>query len=722
MRNLQNRYRYDTIVVMYYLQNCMDRRNFLWTFGAIWWSLLIWDAVWSTLKEWVRLNPSEIQENLLETHRLSLTSEKWYIFFYNKHWKVLKKVALPRDWDVYVKRAPKWTEQKKQAWRDEMRKSIWKEHGITEASEKNIFVTSPHGVLKWEEQWATFLSLTQEYGNKVTKGDARNRTRMQYVIDEFRNIFQDSPDASKLLSTYITWLAWGESRFNSDLESDSGAVWIFQLMPHIIHNEKINPRKYSVVDVRKSLKMQVELAKNLFLDNWKHLRLYTPKVAQQYFQWDTKKALECVIIPLLINAYNTGYKNVNNILKGFLDKYKDSDAIGNKYKISYPNGIGADLFYFISLYGKEEAGVASYWKDSALYYYKTVAMAQVIAKKGNKNIAEKSIAPSKKIASIQENVWISSMAILGWIHWLKSAIPPGWDNEVMSSFNRRDFVARVFALIGLSSLSNDVNAAKKAKESHNTSPKTTFVRQVEKVGNNFRLSDTTKTSWEINKVVPIASLTKLLSALVIYDICKERNINITKYSVPLTREHKELARKSLNKKVLIKNYTIEELLDMALIKSTNEATEALASGLVTRAAFIKKMNEKAQSLGMVRTHFDSPSGLSAGNVSTAADLERLVIAVLNSPYPIGKTTQYTSVEIPWVRWGELGSANRITIELLPDNFSLVMTKTWFIKESWRCEITVVKSPNGKIYTIIILGERTVQSRRQALFGAIRKLK
>ena len=116
---------------------------------------------------------------------------------------------------------------------------------------------------------------------------------------------------------------------------------------------------------------------------------------------------------------------------------------------------------------------------------------------------------------------------------------------------------------------------------------------------------------EINKSRPIASITKLMTALIIVES-----------KLPLDTEIKYQGwiwqKKTVSRK---------DLLESLLIRSDNAASESLAASWGGgRAEFIQEMNRMASKLGMNRTRFDDPSGLSAKNVSTAEDLVKLIIA------------------------------------------------------------------------------------------------
>jgi serine-type D-Ala-D-Ala endopeptidase (penicillin-binding protein 7) len=107
-----------------------------------------------------------------------------------------------------------------------------------------------------------------------------------------------------------------------------------------------------------------------------------------------------------------------------------------------------------------------------------------------------------------------------------------------------------------------------------------------------------------------------MTALIVYDLCRERKIDITRTHIILGEDDKKRAVSRNRRVPSPKRFTIEQLLDMALIKSTNEAAEALASGIIPRAEFIARMNQKAATLHMRDTKFDNPSGISSGNKST----------------------------------------------------------------------------------------------------------
>ncbi|MEA2271028.1 MAG: hypothetical protein QOC64_3638 [Solirubrobacteraceae bacterium] len=141
--------------------------------------------------------------------------------------------------------------------------------------------------------------------------------------------------------------------------------------------------------------------------------------------------------------------------------------------------------------------------------------------------------------------------------------------------------------------------------------------------------DTGEVLWRRlpDRVLPIASLTKMMTALVVVQRARPAD------KVRVTKE--ALAYKGSGVGVLPrgKNVRLETMLNGLLLPSGNDAAIALAqrvSGTVNR--FVVRMNEQARALGLACTRFSSPSGfVDAGNHSCAADLAGMARALLDQP-------------------------------------------------------------------------------------------
>jgi D-alanyl-D-alanine endopeptidase (penicillin-binding protein 7) len=124
----------------------------------------------------------------------------------------------------------------------------------------------------------------------------------------------------------------------------------------------------------------------------------------------------------------------------------------------------------------------------------------------------------------------------------------------------------------------------------------------------------------IERQRPIASLTKLMTALVIL----ESGLSLDE-PVKLTREDRDRLRGTKSRLGFNAVFTRHDLLYAALGASDNRAAAALARTYPGgEEAMFHAMNAKAQQLGMTQTRFVDSSGLNNGNVSTANDLVRLV--------------------------------------------------------------------------------------------------
>lgn len=135
-------------------------------------------------------------------------------------------------------------------------------------------------------------------------------------------------------------------------------------------------------------------------------------------------------------------------------------------------------------------------------------------------------------------------------------------------------------------------------------------------------------------VVPIASITKLMTAMVVLDahLPLEQEVNVTEDDLNRIRRTKSRLRVGMT-------LTRSELLKLALMASENRAALALARSYPGGpAAMVAAMNAKARVLGMLNTRFFDPTGLDSDNVSTAEDLARMVEAA--SYYPL--IHQYTT--------------------------------------------------------------------------------
>jgi len=182
---------------------------------------------------------------------------------------------------------------------------------------------------------------------------------------------------------------------------------------------------------------------------------------------------------------------------------------------------------------------------------------------------------------------------------------------------------------------------------------------------------------ESTRVAPIASLTKLMTAMVVLD--RQQSL---KEELVVTSEDVDTLRHSRSRLSVGARLTREEMLRLALMSSENRAASALARNYPGgMRAFVKAMNAKAQTLGMSRSRFAESTGLSAGNVSTAGDLARMVQAA--SRYPLIRefsTEEAFAVDVKGQQ-REFRNTNGLVRD--PD-WEIGLSKTGYIKEAGRC--------------------------------------
>lgn len=180
-------------------------------------------------------------------------------------------------------------------------------------------------------------------------------------------------------------------------------------------------------------------------------------------------------------------------------------------------------------------------------------------------------------------------------------------------------------------------------------------------------------------VRPVASITKLMTAMVVLDARLPLDENIS-VDISQTPEMKGIySRVRLNSEISRKN-----MLLLALMSSENRAAASLAHHYPGGYhAFIRAMNAKAKALGMSNTHFVEPTGLSIHNVSTARDLTKLLIA--SKQYPLIGQLSTTREEMATFSHPAYTLPFRNTNHLVyRDNWNIQLTKTGFTNAAGHC--------------------------------------
>ena len=206
-----------------------------------------------------------------------------------------------------------------------------------------------------------------------------------------------------------------------------------------------------------------------------------------------------------------------------------------------------------------------------------------------------------------------------------------------------------------------------------------------------------------DEVTPIASVTKLMTAMVVLDSNPSmdemlevdlQDFDYLKGSSSRLRAGAMLPRR--------------EMLHLALMSSENRAASSLArhypGGM---PAFVSAMNAKAALLGMSNTHYADPTGLSPQNVSTANDLARLVKAAVD--YPLIR--EYTTTPSQFVQiegTNQTLGFNNSNPLVKSGNWEIMLQKTGYIREAGKCLVMMATIASKPVVIVLLdsLGKYT----------------
>ncbi|MFO7543316.1 MAG: serine hydrolase [Thiobacillus sp.] len=212
-----------------------------------------------------------------------------------------------------------------------------------------------------------------------------------------------------------------------------------------------------------------------------------------------------------------------------------------------------------------------------------------------------------------------------------------------------------------------------------------------------------------NMQTPIASITKLMTAMLVMDAGQSLDERIT-----ITSEDRDTLKGTGSRLAIGASYTRGQLLHLALIASDNRAAHALGRtypGGLDR--FVATMNRMARALGMNNTVYVEPTGLSSDNRSTALDLAKLAnYAHQNYPeighistagnYTLG--TQRVVVKKKrrpaqvHYRTVAFNNTNRLT---RMDDWDIGLSKTGFINEAGHCLVMQAQVADRNVIIVLL---------------------
>ncbi len=214
-----------------------------------------------------------------------------------------------------------------------------------------------------------------------------------------------------------------------------------------------------------------------------------------------------------------------------------------------------------------------------------------------------------------------------------------------------------------------------------------------------------------NVALPIASITKLMTGLVVVEANQNMDEVLEVTDDDIDREKNSSSRLRVGAKL-----TRSNMLHIALMSSENRAASALGrnypGGL---PAFVSAMNAKAKMLGMNDTHYVDSTGLSSRNVASARDLAKLVVAAHERPILCQYSTDPKYVVDTGGHAVQYANSNHLVAN---PTWEIGLQKTGYISEAGRCLVMQAKI-EGRPVVMVFLDSKGKQS-RLADAGRIRK--
>ena len=180
-----------------------------------------------------------------------------------------------------------------------------------------------------------------------------------------------------------------------------------------------------------------------------------------------------------------------------------------------------------------------------------------------------------------------------------------------------------------------------------------------------------------SEVRSIASISKLITVMTVLD-----------------------AGQNLNQK--IGNFTRRELIELALVKSDNQAAITLCNNYPQgRSGCINAMNEKIRGMGLTHTFLNEPTGLSIMNVSTAEELVTIVMEAQKYPAIVSASNTLRDKIKVKKKWYNFNNTNPIV-----NSYTFLVSKTGYIKASGGCIVMMLDTTFGRRIVVLLNSKNT----------------
>lgn len=197
---------------------------------------------------------------------------------------------------------------------------------------------------------------------------------------------------------------------------------------------------------------------------------------------------------------------------------------------------------------------------------------------------------------------------------------------------------------------------------------------------------------------PIASISKLMTAIVIVD----SGLSMSEV-IEVTDDDVDMVKHSRSRLAVGTKLSRADMLHLALMSSENRAANALGrtypGGL---PAFVKAMNAKAQELGMTRSQFVEPTGLSSDNISTPRDLVKMLQAAAARD-AIHRYTTDQQYEVKF-KSGRTTLFRNTNMLVANHDWDIRVSKTGYINEAGQCLVMVARINNRDTAIVLLNAE------------------
>jgi D-alanyl-D-alanine endopeptidase (penicillin-binding protein 7) len=194
--------------------------------------------------------------------------------------------------------------------------------------------------------------------------------------------------------------------------------------------------------------------------------------------------------------------------------------------------------------------------------------------------------------------------------------------------------------------------------------------------------------------MPIASITKLMTALVVLDAKQPLD-----EPIQITDADRDRPKGGVSRLTVGTTLTRGDLMHLALMSSENRAAHALGNNYPGgMPAMVAAMNAKAAMLGMVSSHFVDPTGLSSQNVASPADLSKLVIAASQNPTIREYSTDTRYAVKVRRRMVEFHNTDNLVAN---PTWNIIVQKTGYIAEAGKC-LVMAAVIEGRSVVIVLL--------------------